>query len=81
MDGTLRPMTDPSLALDAIGQLPDAEIDIADAALQLARVDAPDADWRAARAHLSELAREAVRAADGIAEDDLQIAGRIFLCL
>lgn len=52
-------MTDPHTALDAIGLLPDTEIDIADAALQLARVDAPDADWRAAGAHLSELARDA----------------------
>ncbi len=43
-------MTDPRAALEAIGQLPDIEIDIADAALQLARVDAPDADWEAARA-------------------------------
>ena len=33
-------MTDPRTALDAIGQLPDAEIDIADAALQLARAGA-----------------------------------------
>ena len=53
-------MSNPRLALDAIGQLPDIEIDIGDAALQLARVDAPDADWQAAREHLSVLAREAV---------------------
>ena len=52
-------MSDPRAALDAIGLIPDTEIDIADAALQLARVDAPDADWEAARAHLSELARQA----------------------
>jgi regulator of sirC expression with transglutaminase-like and TPR domain len=64
-------MTDPRTALVAIGELPDSEIDVADAALQLARVDAPDADWRAARAHLSELARTAVRLAGEIAEDDL----------
>ena len=58
-------MTDPRQALDAIGTLPDSEIDIADAALQLARVDAPGADWLAARAHLSALAREsAALAAD-----------------
>jgi regulator of sirC expression with transglutaminase-like and TPR domain len=60
-------MTDPGLAprsaLEAIGVLPDTEIDLADAALQLARVDAPDADWQAARAHLSEIARDAVQAA------------------
>jgi regulator of sirC expression with transglutaminase-like and TPR domain len=47
------------LALDAIGQLPDPELDLADAALQFARIDTPDADWLAARAHLSELARAA----------------------
>lgn len=47
-------------ALDAIGQLPDAEIDLADAALQLARIAEPDLDWRTARAHLTELARDAV---------------------
>ena len=38
-------MSDPRDALDAIGLLPDTEIDIADAALQLARVAAPGADW------------------------------------
>lgn len=64
-------MTNPRSALEAIGQLPDAEIDIADAALQLARVDAPDADWRATRADLSALAREAVRLATDLAADDL----------
>jgi regulator of sirC expression with transglutaminase-like and TPR domain len=64
-------MQDPRAALAAIGQLPDTEIDIADAALQLARVDAPGADWQAARAHLSELARRAVELATTIATDDL----------
>lgn len=53
-------MNDPRRALEAIGQLPDAEIDIGDAALQLARIDAPSADWQAAHRHLSELARHAV---------------------
>ena len=48
------------LALEAIGQLPDGELDLAGAALQLARIDAPEADWHAARAHLSDLARDAV---------------------
>ena len=52
-------MADPLAALDAMGQLPDAELDLADAALQFARAELPSADWRAARAHLSELAREA----------------------
>ncbi len=64
-------MTDPRAALEAIGQLPDTEIDIADAALQLARVDAPDADWTLARAHLSELARQAVALAANIDAEDL----------
>ncbi len=64
-------MTLPRVALEAIGQLPDAEIDIADAALQLARVDAPEADWLAARTRLSELAREAVELAQGVADEDL----------
>ncbi len=64
-------MTDPRPALDAIGQLPDVEIDIADAALQLARVDAPEADWRAAREQLSALARDAVELARDVPDDDL----------
>ena len=45
--------------LDAIGLLPDDEIDLAEAALQLARIDTPDADWQAARRHLSALVRDA----------------------
>jgi regulator of sirC expression with transglutaminase-like and TPR domain len=64
-------MIDPRDALDAIGQLPDSEIDIADAALHLARIDAPEADWHAARAHLSDLARAAVDLASRIGMDDL----------
>ena len=56
----------PRLALDAIGQLPDTEIDIAQAALQLARIDAPDADWQAAQDHLSTLARDAVAMAQDL---------------
>jgi regulator of sirC expression with transglutaminase-like and TPR domain len=64
-------MTNASPALEAIGQLPDAEIDIADAALQLARIDAPEADWHAARAHLSELARDAAALAADLPDDNL----------
>lgn len=64
-------MSDPRLALEAIGQLPDAEIDIGDAALQLARVDAPSADWRAAQLHLSELARQAVALAQSLSGADV----------
>ncbi len=64
-------MTDPRMALDAIGQLPDAEIDIAGAALQLARIDAPDADYDAAAAHLSLLAQQAVTLARAVTPDAL----------
>jgi regulator of sirC expression with transglutaminase-like and TPR domain len=58
-------------ALEAIGALPDAEIDLAGAALQLARVDAPEADWHAVSIHLSELARDAVAVAEDVDADDL----------
>ena len=58
-------------ALEAIGQLPDGEIAIADAALQLARIDMPEADVEAARAHLSALARGAVEMAGTVGADDL----------
>ena len=64
-------MLDPRDALDAIGQLPDVEIDIADAALQLARVDAPDADWVGARNHLSDIARRAAAVAVELADENL----------
>jgi regulator of sirC expression with transglutaminase-like and TPR domain len=65
------PRAAPRLALEAIGQLPDGEIDIADAALQLARVDAPDADWHAAREKLSALARDAAELARSVPDHDL----------
>jgi regulator of sirC expression with transglutaminase-like and TPR domain len=64
-------MTEARTALEAIGLLPDTEIDIGDAALQFARIDAPDADWQAARAHLSELARNAAALAETIGTNDL----------
>ena len=66
-------MSGPRAALEAIGQLPDQEIDLAGAALQLARIDRPDADWRAAQAHLSELARDAVALAAERTEDDCSV--------
>jgi regulator of sirC expression with transglutaminase-like and TPR domain len=66
-------MTEARTALEAIGVLPDTEIDIGDAALQLARIDAPDADWLAARAHLSDLARDAVALAGSIGTNDLSM--------
>ncbi len=64
-------MSDPRDALDAIGQLPDVEIDLAGAAIQLARIDAPGLDWHAATEHLSELARRAVSLADDLPGTDL----------
>jgi regulator of sirC expression with transglutaminase-like and TPR domain len=64
-------MSDPREALKAIGQLTDAEIDIGNAALQLARVDAPDANWQAAARHLSDLAQGAVKRAVLMDREDL----------
>jgi regulator of sirC expression with transglutaminase-like and TPR domain len=64
-------MTEPRAALRAIGQLADAEIDIGNAALQLARVDAPGADWQKAARHLSDLAQGAVKRAAGMDKEDL----------
>ncbi|MDO9710825.1 SirB1 family protein [Paracraurococcus lichenis] len=57
------PQDEARAALAAAGQLPDAEIELAAVALQFARIDAPDADWRAAAATLSEIAQAAVAAA------------------
>lgn len=65
-------MTDPRRALEAIGQLPDAEIDIGEAALQLAKVDVPAADWYTVEQHLSLLARGAVEMAISFEGADLR---------
>jgi regulator of sirC expression with transglutaminase-like and TPR domain len=54
------PQDEARAALDAAGQLPDAELDLAAVALQFARIDAPGADWRAAETLLSGIARRAV---------------------
>src|SRR3954447_22055216 len=70
------PQDEARAALDAAGQLPDAEIDIASVALQFARIDAPDADWRAAAEALSELAQAAVAAATLHADADAGDAER-----
>ncbi|WP_428488805.1 SirB1 family protein [Rhodopila sp.] len=64
-------MSEPRAALSAIGQLADAEIDIGSAALQLARVDAPDADWQRAARHLSNLAQGAVGHALAMQKENL----------
>ncbi|MEO3473243.1 tetratricopeptide repeat protein [Roseomonas sp. CAU 1739] len=57
-------------AIAAAGSLPDTELDIAAVALQLARVDAPEADWRAAAQRLTAIARAAVQAATADPEAD-----------
>jgi len=64
------PLVEARAALEAAGRLPDAELDIAAVALQLARVDAPAADWRGADHHLSDIARAAVEAAASDPEAD-----------
>ncbi len=64
-------MSSPRDALDAVGQLPDVEIDLAGAALQLARIDAPEDDWVAAGSHLSGLARDAVELARELPSNEL----------
>ncbi|MGI3776606.1 MAG: SirB1 family protein [Janthinobacterium lividum] len=58
-------------ALDAIGQLPDDEIDLADAALQLARGGSTGEAWEAARAVLTQLARDAAALRAEVDEGDL----------
>ena len=68
-------MADPQAALEAIGLLPDIEIDPAIAALQLARLDGTAGDWQPAASHLSELARES--AAIGAVLSDRPAEARI----
>ncbi|HEY8612451.1 MAG TPA: transglutaminase-like domain-containing protein [Roseomonas sp.] len=45
------------VAIEAAGALPDEELDLAAVALQFARIDAPEADWRAAAGRISSLVR------------------------
>ncbi len=59
----LSPQDEARAALDAAGQLPDPELDLAGIALQFARIDAPEADWPAAAATLTAIARAAVQRA------------------
>lgn len=66
------PQDEARAALDAAGQLPDTEIDIAATALQFARIDAPEADWHAAAATLTGIARVAVAQAAAIDADDTE---------
>lgn len=62
--------SDPRSALEAAGQLPDDELDVATIALHFARLDAPGADWCAASQHLSDIARAAAEAASQNAAAD-----------
>ena len=62
-------MADAQAALAAIGQLDDAEIDIGEAALQLARRGADEAAVESARQHLSGLARDMVALAAKAGDD------------
>ncbi|MBE9604920.1 tetratricopeptide repeat protein [Acetobacteraceae bacterium H6797] len=49
-------------ALEAAGRLPEGELDLAAVALQCARIDRPEADWRAAAATISALTRDLLEA-------------------
>jgi regulator of sirC expression with transglutaminase-like and TPR domain len=60
MAATTTPQDEARAALDAAGQLPDDELDIGAIALQFARIDAPEADWRSTATQLSAIARRAV---------------------
>jgi regulator of sirC expression with transglutaminase-like and TPR domain len=64
------PLPEARAALEAAGQIPDAELDIAGVALQFARVDAPVVDWHAAQQHLTDIARAAVEMAAADADAD-----------
>jgi len=64
------PQEEARAALDATGQLPDAEFDLGMVALQFARIDAPEADWRAAADTMTRIARRAVECAAADAKAD-----------
>ncbi|WP_149537059.1 SirB1 family protein [Siccirubricoccus phaeus] len=70
------PEAEARAALEAAGTLPDAELDLGAVALQLARIDAPEADWRGAAAQLTSLAQAAVAAATADQEADAGDAER-----
>lgn len=78
---TITHAPEPRSAIEAAGSLPDLELDTATVALQLARVDAPEADWRKVAAHFSEIARKVVDAAgmDGAADGGDLEARRLIL--
>ncbi|WP_426955928.1 SirB1 family protein [Muricoccus radiodurans] len=58
------PGSDARAALEAAGILPDEELDLAAVALQFARIDAPEADWRAAGAAISAIVRDVLAEPD-----------------
>ncbi len=66
---------DPRTALDAVGLLEDDEIDIAETALQFARIDLPEADVAAARTALSAIAAGAAALGRATLPDDLPARG------
>ncbi len=70
IDMTVTAISEARAALDAAGQLPEAEIDLGAVALQLARVDQPEADWRAAARLLTAIAVEAVARAAAAPQAD-----------
>ena len=72
--GSTRPI-DPRTALEAVGQLDDDEIDIAETALQFARIDQPGPRVEAARAVLSALAADAAALGRATPPDDLPARG------
>ncbi|MCA3277720.1 MAG: tetratricopeptide repeat protein [Roseomonas sp.] len=78
---TITHAPEPRSAIEAAGNLPDLELDIATVALQLARVDAPEADWCKVAAHFSDIARKVVQAAsmDGKADGGDLEARRLIL--
>ena len=70
----MTPQQEARAALDAAGRLPDAELDLAAVALQFARIDQPGADWRAASAHLTDIARAAASSASAAGADSRRAA-------
>jgi len=78
---TITHAPEPRSAIEAAGSLPDLELDIASVALQLARVDAPEADWHKVAVHFSDIARKVVDAAsmDGKADAGDLEARRLIL--
>ena len=78
---TITHAPEPRSAIEAAGSLPDLELDIASVALQLARVDAPEADWHKVAVHFSDIARKVVDAAsmDGKADGGDLEARRLIL--